>query len=343
MTKPNDFNQKPTIRLFDKSNNFVEMISQTRATRLLRKTKVELLMVLPPAVRLLITKNQYSKYDNSIDDPNVTPPISKICLQEGNLYGNYKVLSPNNEIMFRAGHYRILWYLNRGLVEIVDESTVKLKFTPNGNGCIDDFFSIAKKENKCVVCGSKDYLSKHHIVPWGFRKFVDDRFKNWSSHDIVLLCLSCHRRYETESEKLKANFAKENGFENCNGYYNKITLKKFAPEADKIGKKASALTFFGDKIPESRKKELLSFIETKIGHYPSAEELCDLSNRRFTIPISDEYATFGEILISKMGKNELQIFANKWRNHFLEIMQPKYMPEGWNVNRSVDYLDWKKS
>lgn len=343
MTKPNDFNQRPTIRLFDKTNEFVEMISQTRANRLLRKSSVELLMVVPPTVRLLIEKSRYKIYDSSLDDPLITPRMNKIYLQKGNLYGNYKVLSPDNKLMFRALHYRILWYLNRGLVDVIDESTVRLKFKPKGIGCVNDEFSISEKENKCVVCGSENELSKHHIIPWCFRKWMDDRFKNWASHDIVLTCLSCHREYEDESEKLKSNFAKENGFEDCNGFYNKITLEKFTPEADKIGKKASALTVFKDQIPESRKQELLNFITQQIGHCPSFQELQNLANKRFTVPISEEYATFGEMLIKKMGKNDLQNFANQWREHFLSTMCPKHMPEKWDVNRSIDYLDWKQS
>ena len=43
---------------------------------------------------------------------------------------------------------------------------------------------------RCVGCGDRDHLVRFSIVPHVFRALLPLRFKEHSSHDIVLLCHS---------------------------------------------------------------------------------------------------------------------------------------------------------
>ena len=85
------------------------------------------------------------------------------------LYGNCKVYSPDNQLMFRCLEKKIKWYLDRGLAELIEESplSIRLKFEPKGKGERIDKLKV-ERNNICVVCGVTDLsiLTKHHIVPY---------------------------------------------------------------------------------------------------------------------------------------------------------------------------------
>jgi len=53
--------------------------------------------------------------------------------------------------------------------------------------------SIIERDQKCRICGSKDNLHAHHIVPR--REFEDVNNAN-EEHNLVTLCATCHPRVE---------------------------------------------------------------------------------------------------------------------------------------------------
>jgi len=125
------------------------------------------------------------------------------------IYGNCKVFSPQDELMFLCLEKKAKWYLDRGLAIIVKEDPleIKLTFQPNGKGhTFNSAYYLAKKENKCVVCGETDIkeLTKHHVVPSEYVKHFPLEVKSRSSHDIVAICQKCHYDYENNhAQKLK--------------------------------------------------------------------------------------------------------------------------------------------
>lgn len=50
----------------------------------------------------------------------------------------------------------------------------------------------ALKLNRCVRCGAEEYLTRFHVVPHMYRKYLPLHIKNHSTHDVVVLCASCH-------------------------------------------------------------------------------------------------------------------------------------------------------
>jgi len=86
---------------------------------------------------------------------------------------------------------------------------VQLKFEPSARPDEDDSYYLHFKENLCVVCGNKENYSRKNIVPHEYRKFFPDCMKDHHSHDIVLLCPSCHRLSSIYDEQLRQKLAGE--------------------------------------------------------------------------------------------------------------------------------------
>ena len=230
-------------------------------------------------------------------------------------YSNWLMLGPDGSEMFRCAEKRARWYLNRDLAEIVanDPPTVKLKFIPNGNGNQGDEFSLSKKHNRCVRCGTEEDLTKHHIVPSMYRRFLPDNVKSRSSHDVVPICIPCHNEYEAHASQLK----------------NLISLE-FAQFIQVIKKDANVNAHFKvvglcralrdhcDVIPAERQVQMGEEIVAYFGYHPTIEDLRAISTEPVKSPDPGK-AVVEQILAT----DQLESFVKRWRQHFIDIAQPK--------------------
>lgn len=64
-------------------------------------------------------------------------------------------------------------------------------------------------ENKCVCCGTTEYLTKHHVIPYMYRRLFHEKFKGNSHHDVLPLCYQCHQDYELIADKFKIELSYE--------------------------------------------------------------------------------------------------------------------------------------
>ena len=48
----------------------------------------------------------------------------------------------------------------------------------------------------------------------------------------------------------------------------------------------------------------------------------------------EEITDFSEVVVSKC--EDLKEFIKMWREHFVQTMQPKYMPDYWNINHRLE-------
>lgn len=250
--------------------------------------------------------------------------------RKSEIYGNYIFQTPDGEFMFRSTEKRANWYLVRNLAYIVKENppTVRLSFNPKGKGHKDDPYYLSEKKNQCVVCGERDLevLTKHHIVPIDYRRFLPGEVKSRNSHDIVPICRDCHDVYEQKySLELRNELADK---------YNAPILPKEAqfPELKAIGL-AYCLIQYGDTIPTNKKVEMRSRIKEILGiNRLTQQKINDLASKD-TKEERKKYPTHAEIVISRIGN--LQEFVEMWRLHFVKSMQPKFMPKHWNVKRNI--------
>lgn len=234
--------------------------------------------------------------------------------------------------MFRCGDKKANWYLSRGLASLVSSEppTIQLLFEPKGEGHCHDSYYLQNKLNKCVVCGSEEMesLTRHHVVPYCYRRAFPDDLKEHNYHDVVPLCWKCHDCYEDHADDLKEQLAVQ--------YEAPINGRGSNVDVGLMRVRQFAHTLFrhGDRIPEPRRSEMYQPIKDYLGKSEvSKEDLQPLMELEF---YDDSFYTrHGEIVVEKVGAAGLQPFVEMWRKHFLSTMNPKFMPAEWDVLREV--------
>lgn len=276
-------------------------------------------------------------------------------LRKNKIYGNCKVYHPDGSLMFVCLHKKANWYLSN-----VDDNTgkplakeirhinpflnklmslfgikprtlkIQLQFSPKDKGNVGDKYLLSKKQNKCVVSGSKklEKLTKHHITPHCYRTYMPDEFKSANSHDVVPILDEKHYEYEVHADKLKEKIAKE--FNAPLNGTSKVDHDMFYAI-----RAAKAIVSNGDSIPSSKLKGLKESIRTYTGKKKVTQKiLSELSSMSYEV--AKDSKSHGQIVVEKLlvqGEDAIQEFVEMWRNHFMEYAKPKYMPKYWDIKR----------
>lgn len=228
------------------------------------------------------------------------------------LYGNYRVLNPNGEEMFKTGEKKFNWYLRKEIAFKVSENTIQLRFEPKGDGNKYEPFFLQQHKNQCVCCGSKEELTKHHIVPLCFRKFFEELQKSHNMHDVLLLCEFCHSSYEREADKIK------NSLVNLKEFADKQTIRKHA---------ITLLRYENDNsFPEERK----TILKQKIAKFLNQEN-SDLKEADYHMVI-EKINTLNPWKDFVLKHKNIQSFIEFWRNHFIVTLNPRFLPDFWSIN-----------
>jgi len=252
------------------------------------------------------------------------------------IYANIILKDLNDKIISRISEAQANHYLNKGMgerIQLPDKTViVKLNFEPKYEiGDYSDLFKISYKENKCVVCGCKEKLTKHHIIPHCYRKHISQRYLESNSHDIVPMCVYCHQNYEE-------NVAPYRKF--LNEKYNiKAELAKIDDGIVKAYRGAKVLMNFRRKLPESRKNKFKKDINKYLGrthNYYDLEAIIDRKGKYY-----EEYKKVCQIVnphylvVQKLNDENIQEFFEGWRAHFVEYARPLHMMDYWDVQRKV--------
>jgi len=229
--------------------------------------------------------------------------------------------------MCYCGHDKVKWYLDRGVAEVVEirpHLTVRLLFEPEGLGKAGDPFYLQVRENKCCVCGSKEDLTKHHVIPLCYRRHLNGS-RN-THHDVLPICRTCHNKYERDyAIEVRQNFAKRYKAP-LGGLVGDVDAAVFA----RVSRCASALVRYGDRIPANRRNELRDVIDQFLGRLATWDEILELSENYRE---RDDYLSHPEIVAQKI--TDLDTFYKIWRRHFVHTMRPRFLPEHWSINRSI--------
>ncbi|CAG7579947.1 MAG: putative HNH endonuclease [uncultured marine phage] len=238
------------------------------------------------------------------------------------LYDNCSVYSPCGKLMFRCKEKRINWYLDRNLAKLIDVPgedgiCAQLLFEPKGLGKHEDLFSLEKAENKCVVCGTDEDLTRHHVVPTMYRKHFPEIYKSNYHHDVLPICRTCHDRYELTADILKEELNEEYGSKV--DYKEMIRISRIAydyyhyrdvMDDEKVVNCVMKLTKFDDN-PLDKLEKLISLKEVGI----------------------DGLRNQGKDIIDNHGS--LQDFVEMWRSHFVKKSNPKHLSKHWSIKRSL--------
>lgn len=233
------------------------------------------------------------------------------------IYGNYQVLSPDNILMFRCDEKKANWYINRKLAEFIDQYIIRLNFIPNGLGNHDKEYGLEEMKNICVNCGDEENLTRHHIVPYCYRKFLPESIKAHNFHDVLPMCISCHNKYEREADKLKSLLAVK---------YESPIHGVIIKNDDMIKYIKLSKTILSSNIPEKKRKELKIKIKDGLN-------IRKLTNKKLKKISEIEYVstkkTHGEIVMTKI--NDTQEFIEMWRQHFIDNNNCEYLPKKWSI------------
>jgi hypothetical protein len=336
----NPYNHEPRIRLVDKANDLIRMVSQIEAFHLLRHGFCELLMVTPPTIQFQLERDEWNvRFLRQRPPKWFREGSSYLEARKSVLYGNFHIQAPDGHEMFHCNAQKALWYLNRDIADVIsnDPPTLRLKFVPGGPGHIGDVYYLTPKVNQCVVCGCTKDLNRHHVMPRVFRRYLPECIKDHNYHDVLLMCIDCHEAYEVEAAKLKQEICKEFDFTINDG-----GGQIYMPEVGNAMKAARALLHYGDVIPEPRKSALLNTVKEYLQKQPEMVwwngnvTPSDIEDVAKLFPWSRPEGgrkNYGEYVVEKIG--DIQEFTERWRRHFLDVMEPKFLPAYWDVEKPL--------
>lgn len=234
----------------------------------------------------------------------------------------------------------------------------------------NDPYYLQKLKNICVCCGTTENLTKHHVVPYMYRKHLHNRFKNNNHHDVLPVCYECHRLYELTANDYKAELLYKYNIPvdiNIIKTQTEIKNERILKARNVI---LTALSNEDVAIPIERLTELLKISVMKpIVLNPHTDDMFEKYMRpqktvgesviKHVAKLSSTIHMFrkNNISVRKKRKNEsfqeymdylethgykeifdkiednLYCFIFSWRQHFIENANPKYMPKFWDVKR----------
>lgn len=229
-----------------------------------------------------------------------------------NPYGNFKMISIDGNFLAYTDLKRMNWYLDRDLADKVDDKIYQLNFVTQGGGneTRAEFYKIPL-ENKCVVCGTDEELTKHHVVPSQYRKLLPIEYKGRNSFDIVSICDTCHNTYEREAEKLKAELLE---------YYG---LTNYIREIIRIKRVHNILKNHSENYPmnevDNMRIEIILYMNLPIEDILSIDKL--------------EFENESTKLMGMV--EDIDGFVIMWREHFLEVAEPQHIHQKWVDNIKI--------
>lgn len=255
---------------------------------------------------------------------------NKFNVKESVAYSNCLMLSPSGVKLARVSRHKAEWYINKGLASLVSDDpywVLKLNFEPAAIIDAEDPYLIGIKYNICVVCSAEEDLTLHHVVPYCYRKHFPDGLKRHSHFDVLLLCSDCHERYEIEAGRFKKRI-----FEDLNI---DTTIPRHK-DADKLRACAFAISLkrLGENIPDFKQEEMKAFIKTSFSLDEEVTEEClnKIINEKHLYHFRPSLEQCFKKVVERYELNE---FCLMWRRHFVNTLKPKYMPEFWDINRTI--------
>ncbi|XP_041669326.1 exonuclease 3'-5' domain-containing protein 2 isoform X2 [Cheilinus undulatus] len=280
--------------------------------------------------------------DQQVPDPrknNKRKPLGVgYSARKSPLYDNCFLHAPDGQPLCTCDKKKAKWYLDKGIGELMSEEPfiVRLLFEPSGRPDSQQDYYLTAKENLCVVCGKADSYIRKNIVPHEYRRHFPTEMKDHNSHDILLLCTSCHAASNVHDGFLKQQLAEE--FAAPQGCEEGVRLLEDS-DRRKVRSAARALLTAGT-LPEQRRDELQGLIKNFL-NVNEEEELTDdtlqqaagLETRIF----NEAYVPHGLKVVqahAEDGLKGLMDLERRWRQHFLTTMHPRHLPPLWSVDHN---------
>ncbi|CRK91130.1 CLUMA_CG004817, isoform A [Clunio marinus] len=259
-------------------------------------------------------------------------------------YDNCHLQAPDGELLCTCDYKKAIWYVKKERGVVISEDpiyTVRLNFEPAGRavGEVGEYYKC-QRDNCCVVCGKTNELIRKNVVPREYRKFFPEVMKSKTSHDVLLLCFMCHQRSNITDLKMRQSLQME-----CDAPLSGLTNVELSDAAKKLNQEQKiARALMNQEIPEKRKAELKQMLQKMYENKEINDELLSEILSKKPIKINFEMPSHGEIVVKKFIENGgLTQLEKRWRQHFLDVMEPKHMPKLWSVNHNINRLEIRAS
>ena len=286
---------------------------------------------------------------------------NSIC--KGPIYDSCKMLAPDGQQLCFCDFKKMSWYLERNLAKLIsnDPPVFKLIFEPNARGCVDENlkssnFYIESRTNCCVICGKTENYLRFHVIPILYRSCFPENLKSHKSHDVVLLCLSCHERARKVYEQKKEEISKRYNVPlnvMSDGKNNFLKLMQFIKKCKVIKKnKNKNLPEIAETKLKKNLKETFDILMENSQEFKNFVEknkiICnkeDDIDDNFLNIFCDKFIVddknipegkknlHGKLVIEKV--KDLKEFIMEWRQFFLDSFQPKFLPKEWSVKHEI--------
>ncbi|XP_043234842.1 exonuclease 3'-5' domain-containing protein 2-like isoform X1 [Amphibalanus amphitrite] len=266
-------------------------------------------------------------------------------LRKSQLYDNARLLAPDDQPLSVVENSKARWYVYKGLGDIVQEDplVVKLRFEPAGRPQQEGnhgYYYLQEKDNCCVRCGASDGYVRKNIVPQEYRKHFPEIMKSHQSHDVLLMCVSCHQESNSLDLKMRQRLAEE-----CHAPIGTEADVKVREDQAlrKVKSAGRALLKSRDKLPPQRAAELESVLRDYYGVSTITDDILHSAANMCTNHPNSEYMSHGEAVyrhFCQPGRGLIQL-ERRWRQHFLDSMRPARLPELWSVDHNHAKIRWK--
>lgn len=253
-------------------------------------------------------------------------------------FDNCFLVAPDGEPLCTCDKGKASWYLEKELGELVREDPfiVRLKFEPSGRPILDNKYYIQEKKSGCVVCGNNDHIFRKTVVPHEYRRYFPELMKKNLSHDVVLLCVDCHRLSNARDRDLRNKLANE-----CDapiGCGDGIKQQEDT-KLSRVKSAAKALLKAKGNIPPERQKMLREIVRVHFEVDKVTEEELKEAAAMNTFVTNENYIAHGLKVYQHVCKNGgLMALESRWRKHFLDTMQPKFLPNMWSIDHNHERL-----
>lgn len=253
------------------------------------------------------------------------------------MYDNIEMYSPDDTLLCTISDKKAAWYIRKNLAAWkVETKSIQLLFEPKGQPSSEsNTYNQTHKKNVCVVCGdSKDFM-RHYVVPYCYRTLLPDKYKTHMPHDIVILCPDCHLHSDQATQR------RQKEMEESLRRYPGSDRPNIPDHALKsVRSAASALCQRRDQIPLDKVKAYENLIKQHFGLDESAwlsKELLEEATTMETSLPNPTYIPGPYLVVSSLAYDEASIrnFILGWREHFIQTMQPRFLPTGWSVESPV--------
>lgn len=230
------------------------------------------------------------------------------------IYDNCEVYSNEDKLLSYTSKKKALKLLRWGKAELIKESPLTIRFNRNLKTSVPKNILIPR-DNICVCCGTSKNLTKHHIIPHEYSKFMGIWFKKYNYGNILPLCFMCHRDYEVEAKKIKIELAKK---------YN-------APFVDRESIQIYSLCYTilnsGD-IPYEKIIVLYNRL-SEVTNLPKSFLTEEYLLKQLEERHRKNNKSHSEIVWNNV-KDKLDDFIIMWKKHFIEYAKPNFLPKFWH-------------